>query len=101
MTAQLPLSEATADEIICRTTYQIILSDYRINPNCYDQPTTRLLDLALQWRETGLFLIADSLQDAAIHVSNGNTIASWKTLNTALDRSRLLALSRLGRAARR
>lgn len=101
MTAHLPLSEATADEIICRTTYQIILADYRTNPDCYDQPTTRLLDLALQWRELGLLVIADSLQAAAIHVSGGNTIASWRTLNSAIDKTRQLALARLGRSARR
>lgn len=101
MIAQLPLTEATADEIVCRTVYQIILADYRTNPDCYDQPTTRLLDLALQWRETGLFVIADGLQSAAIHVSCGNTIASWRTLNTAIDKTRQIALTRLGRAARR
>jgi len=101
MVSHLPLNEATAEEVICRTTYQIILADYRTNPDCYDQPTTRLLDLALQWRANGLDLIADSLQSAAIHVSCGNTIASWRTLNSAIDRSRQIALTRLGQGRRR
>lgn len=97
----LPLNEATAEEVICRTVYQIILADYRVNPDSYDNPTTRLLDLALVWRGSGLDMIADSLMSAAIHVSGGSTIASWRTLNIALDKSRQLALSRLGRGRRR
>ena len=97
----LPLNEATGEEIIVRTVYQIILADYRTNAEQYDNATTRLLDLALQWRANGLDLVADCLTQAAIHVSGGNTIASWRTLNTALDRTRILALSRLGRAPKR
>lgn len=101
MAAHLPLTEATGLEIIVRTTYQIVLADYRTNPEQYDNPSTRLFDLALNWRSAGLDLIADSLQDAACHVSSGNTIASWRSLHLALDSQRLLALSRAGRARRR
>lgn len=101
MLQQLPLTEATGEEIVCRTTYQIILIDYRTNPNCYDNPATRLLDLSLQYHASGIHLIADSLQDAAIHCSCGNTIASWRTLHTVLDKTRQLALARLGRSRRR
>ncbi len=78
----LPLTEALPGEIVARTVYQIILADYRCNPDCYDNATTRLLDLALQWRSLGLELIADSLQEAALHCADGNTIASWRTLYT-------------------
>lgn len=101
MAAHLPLTEATGLEIIVRTTYQIVLSDYKQNPEQYDRPATRLFDLALTWRTAGLHLIADSLHDAALHVAGGHTIASWKTLHLAVDSQRLLALSRLGRSTRR
>jgi len=101
LSAHLPLSEATGVEIIVRTTYQIILSDYRLNAEQYNHPATRLFDLALQWRAIGLDLIADSLQDAATFVAGGHTIASWKTLHIAVDSQRLLALSRAGRSRRR
>jgi hypothetical protein len=82
----IPLTEALPHEIVARTVYQIILADYRSNPDCYDNATTRLLDLALQWRSLGLELIADSLQQAALHCADGNTIASWRTLQTAQAR---------------
>lgn len=101
MTHQLPLSEATGLEIIVRTTYQIVLADYKTNPEQYNFPATRLFDLALQWRVAGLHLVADSLMDAAAHVSKGLTIASWKSLHLAIDSQRLLALSHLGRNRRR
>lgn len=101
MKPELPLTEATADEIICRTTYQIVLADYRKNPACYDTPTTRLLDLSLQWRLAGLDIIAEALQSVAIHVSGGNTIASWRSLHSGLSLQRSFALSRLGRGRRR
>lgn len=101
MASHLPLTECTGLEIIVRTVYQIILSDYRTNPEQYERPATRLFDLALQWRQAGLHLIADTLQDAASHVASEHTIASWKTLHLAVDSQRLLAISRLGRGRRR
>lgn len=101
MAAHLPLTECTGTEIVVRTVYQIIKSDYRQNPEQYDNPTTRLLDLALQWRALGLDLIADTLQDAAEHVSARHTIASWKSLRTAMDVTRIMTLSSLGRARKR
>ena len=101
MTPHLPLTEATADEIIARTTYQIVLSDYKTNPLCYDRPTDRLLDLSLQWRELGLDVIAEALQSVAIHCSAGNTIASWRSLHSGLSLQRSYALSRLGRGPKR
>jgi len=97
----LPLTEATADEIIARTTYQIVLADYRTNPLCYDRPTDRLLDLSLQWRAAGLDVIAEALQSVAIHCSAGNTIASWRTLHSGLTAHRLTVLSQVGRGRRR
>jgi len=98
---RLALTEATADEIICRTVYQIILADYKTNPLCYDNATTRLLDLALQYRAAGIDLVADTLIEAAIHCSGGNTIASWRTLHSGMSLSRTIALSRLGRSRKR
>lgn len=101
MPAHLPLSEATGLEIVVRTTYQIIRADYALNPEQYDKPATRLFDLALQWREAGLFIISDCLQDAATSVASGNTIASWRSLCLAVDVVRLMHLSRLGQSRRR
>lgn len=101
MVPHLPLTECTADEIIARTVYQIVLADYRSDPLCYDNPTTRLLDLALQWRSNGMDVIADALQSVAIHCSGGNTIASWRTLHSGLSLQRSYALSRLGRGPKR
>ena len=101
MPTDLPLSEATADEIIVRTTYQIIRLDYRDNPEQYNFPATRLFDLALTWRIDGLHLIADCLMSCATHVADGHTIASWKSLHLAIDTQRMLALSRLGHSRKR
>lgn len=101
MLPHLPLTEATADEIIARTVYQIVLEDYRTNPLCYDQPTTRLLDLALTWRSDGLDVIADALQSIAFHTAGGNTIASWRTLHSGATAARVAALRQAGRSRRR
>lgn len=101
MLPHLPLTEATADEIIARTVYQIVLQDYRDNAACYDRPTDRLLDLSLQWRALGLDVIAEALQSVAIHTAGGNTIASWRSLHSGLSLQRTQSLSRLGRRARR
>lgn len=101
MQPHLPLTEATADEIIARTAYQIVLADYRTNSLCYDNPTTRLLDLALEWRNHGLDLIADALQSAAFHTAGGNTIASWRTMHLGLTSARMAALRQAGRRPRR
>jgi len=101
VTPHLPLTEATADEIIARTVYQIVLADYRSDPLCYDNPTTRLLDLALQWRSLGLDVIADALQSVAFHTAGGNTIASWRTLHSGLALQRHQALRQVGRNRRR
>lgn len=101
MKPQLPLTEATATEIIARTVYQIVLSDYRANPLCYDSPTTRLFDLALQWRASGLDVIADALQSVALHTAGGNTIASWRTLHSGLTLQRVSSLQQVGRGRRR
>jgi hypothetical protein len=98
---RFPLTEATAEEIIARTTYHIVLADYRDNPLCYDNPTTRLLDLAFQWRASGLHIVADALQDVAVFVSAGNTIASWRTLRSGLSLQRSQALARAGKHSRR
>jgi hypothetical protein len=98
LSPHLPLTEATADEIIARTVYQIVLADYRTNPLCYDRPVDRLLDLALGWRETGLELIADGIQSCAFHVAGGNTIASWRTIHSGLTLQRMTALRRAGRS---
>lgn len=101
MKPELPLTEATAAEIIARTVYQIVLADYRSNPLCYDRPTDRLLDLALSWRSLGLDVIADSLQSVAMHCAAGNTIASWRTLHSGLTLQRVSSLRQLGRSRRR
>ena len=97
MVYQLPLTEATADEIVARTAYQIILADYRANPDCYDNPTTRLLDLALTWRSDGLHLIADAIADAGLFCASGSTIASWRMVRSGLSLKRIQALARAGR----
>jgi hypothetical protein len=101
MPTNLPLAEATGLEVVVRTTYQIIRWDYDLNPEQYDRPATRLFELAYQWRNSGLYIIADCLQDAAHAVSQGTTIASWRSLHLAVDSARLLALSRLGTKPRR
>jgi hypothetical protein len=101
MASHLPLTEATGQEILTRTVYQLILADYRQNPEQYDHAATRLFDLALTWRAAGLELIADTLQDAARHVASGQTIASWRTLHTSLSRLDHLAVMRLDRKPRR
>ena len=101
MQPHLPLTEATADEIIARTVYQIVRADYRVNAESYDQPTTRLLDLALQWRQLGLDVIADALQSVAFHTAGGNTVASWRALHTGLTLQRVSALRVAGRSPRR
>lgn len=101
MTAHLPLTEATPHEVVIRTVYQIIRSDYRQNPEQYNHPATRLFDLALQWRAIGLDLIADSLQSCALHVANQSTIANWKSIQLAVGNTRVDALRDLGRSRRR
>lgn len=101
MAYHLPLTEASAEEIIARTAYQIVLADYRTNPDCYDNATTRLLDLALQWRSDGLHVIADALADAALFCASGHTIASWRQLRTGLTLARVQSLARAGQARRR
>ena len=100
MKPTLPLAECTGEEIITRTVYQIVLLDYRDNAEQYDRAATRLLDLALCWRGAGLHLIADVLVDAAHHVAGGGTIASWRTLHSALhigSTTRVAYLRRRGR----
>jgi hypothetical protein len=77
------------------------MADYRANPHCYDNPTTRLLDLALDWRSSGFELIADQFSDAAIFVSSGSTIAQWRGQRSGQALRRELALARLGRSRRR
>lgn len=101
MSAHLPLTECTGSEIVVRTVYQIIKADYRDNPEQYDHAATRLFDLALQWRALGLDLIADTLQDAAMAVAARHTIASWKSLRLAVNVTRIIALSTLGRGRKR
>jgi hypothetical protein len=101
MTTRLPLTEASADEIVSRTVAQIVLRDYKLNPHCYDTPATRLYDLSFQWREAGLFLIAEQLMNVANHVASGGTVASWRTLHTGLALARHQALRRLGQSRRR
>lgn len=101
MTARLPLTEATGHEIVIRTVYQIILADYKLNPEQYDHPATRLFDLALQWRKAGLDLISDTLQEAACHVANDHTIASWRSIALSVSVTRVIALASLGRRAKR
>lgn len=101
MAYHLPLTEATADEIIARTTYQIVLADYKLNADCYDNATTRLLDLALQWRADGLLVIADALAEAALFCASGHTIASWRQLHTGLTLARVQNLARAGQTRRR
>ena len=98
---ELPLSEAQPEEILARTAYRLIMADYRTDPHCYDNPVTRLLDLAIDWRSSGLDVIADAFTDAAIFVGAGNTIAAWKSHRSGNALRRELALSRVGRARRR
>ena len=97
----LPLVESTGTEICIRTVYQIILADYKLNPEQYDHAAQRLYELAYQWRLAGLQLIADYLTNAAEHITSGHTIASWKTLHTSIAITRVVALARLGRGPKR
>ena len=101
MQPALPLTDAFPDEIIARSTYRLIMADYSTNPHCYDNPVTRLLDLAIDWRSSGFEMIADAFSDAAIFVGAGNTIAAWRSHRSGNALRRELALSRLGRARRR
>lgn len=93
MADRLPLAEASSDEILARTVYQIIREDYRLNPDCYDNPATRLFDLAFQWRQTGLTLIAEQIELAAIWCAQGSTVRQWLTsrISPATGRSTILA----------
>lgn len=101
MAANLPLTEATGTEIVVRTVYQIIVRDYKQNPEQYDHPAQRLFDLSYQWRQAGLDLIADSLMSASLAVANQSTIASWKSLALAAGDGRVTQLQALGRNRRR
>lgn len=101
MADRLPLAEASSDEILARTAYQIILADYRTNPDCYDNPATRLFDLAFQWRQSGLYLIAQDIELAAIWCAQGSTVREWLTSRITPQSGRATILAQTGRGRRR
>jgi hypothetical protein len=85
MIAHLELWEETQDGILARVVYRIVMADYAINPDLYDAPTDRLLDLASDWRSSGIDLIAQWLTDAAIWCSNGATLATWRIYHSSIQ----------------
>lgn len=101
MSNHLPLTEVGGSEVIARTVYQIILMDYRENPQCYDNPTTRLLDLSLQWKTNGIFIIAEELGLVAIWCGQGSTVRAWLSSRCSMDAGRTTRLARAGSTRRR
>lgn len=79
MVLHQPLAEASSEEIIARVTYQIILADYRADPEAYDDPTSRVFALALEYQHAHVGVIAAQLDLVAIWCAHGGTIASWLT----------------------
>lgn len=77
MPTRIPLAGASGDEILSRVTYQIILGDYELDPTRYDDPAQRLLELALEWHQSGLHTIAAQLDLCGIWCAHGGTIATW------------------------
>jgi hypothetical protein len=77
MTDRLPLAEVSGDEAIARITYQIILGDYDLHPDAYDNPSFHLFELAAGWQLAGVPPVAEQLRLAGIWVANGGTIATW------------------------
>lgn len=101
MPKDIPLSECSGQEILARVAYRIILADYHINPEQYDNAASRLFWLALVWKQAGLELLGATLHDAASQVASGSTIASWKAASLSYGRVSHLAVARLDRSRRR
>jgi hypothetical protein len=101
MSDRLPLTEVSGEEVLARTVYQIILLDYARNQEQYENPATRLFDLALQWSNLGLKLIADELQLVAIWCAQGSTVRQWLSTRTLITTGRATRLAHTGRSRRR
>jgi hypothetical protein len=101
MTERIPLADASGQEIVARTVYQLILIDYRTNPEQYDRAPSRLFDLALQWRQAGLHLVADELSSVAVWCAQGGTVATWLRTRILVSTGRATILARAGRTRRR
>jgi len=97
MSDRLPLTEVGGDEILARVTYQIILSDYRSNPENYDIPSLRLLELAHEFHLEELDLIATDIRLAAIWCANGGTVATWLRARIIITTGRASRLRLAGR----
>lgn len=97
MNDRLPLTEVSGDEILARVTFQIILHDYHLSPDKYDDPTGRLLELACEWDDDLLSWIHEQLTLCAIWVGNGGTVATWLRARIVITTGRATKLARIGR----
>jgi len=101
MRDRLPLTEVSGEEILARVVYQVIMGDYRDNPEQYDRPPQRLYDLAYQWRSAGLPLIGHEIELVAIWTAQGGTVATWLLSRVLIHVGRATMLARAGRPRRR
>lgn len=101
MSDRLPLTEVGGDEILARIAYQLILADYRLTPNSYDEPAERILILAEEWFAFGATEIATELRLAGIWCAHGSTLANWLKSRVLIRTSRVSKLMRLGNERRR
>lgn len=101
MQQRLPLTEVGGEEILARVVYQIVMRDYRDNPDTYDHPPSRLFDLAFQWRQAAIPLIGNELELVAIWCAQGGTVAAWLNTRVLINPGRATMLARAGRPRRR
>lgn len=101
MADRLPLAEVSGEEVLARVVYQIVMRDYRDNPDKYDLPPNRLFELAFQWRSAGIPLISNELDLLAVWCGRGGTVASWLTSRVLINPGRAAMLARVGRSRRR
>lgn len=101
MKERLPLTEVGGEEILARVVYQIVMRDYRDNPDKYDLPPNRLFELAFQWRSAGIPLISNELDQLAVWCSHNGTVAAWLQSRVLIHVGRATMLARAGRSRRR
>jgi hypothetical protein len=101
MSDRLPLTEVGGEEILARVVFQIILGDYRQQPDSYDTPTIAILNLADEWFASGFTDVATDLRLAAIWCANGGTVATWLRSRIIFHAGRTGRLIRAGRSSSR
>jgi hypothetical protein len=101
MSDRLPLTEVSGEEILARVVYQIILADYHIAPENYDVPVLRLLELAHEYHQHDMDIIAADIRLVAIWCGNGGTVATWLRARIVITTGRASRLAQAGRARRR